>query len=162
MPDGQLPPVDSSIRLLKDRAREEYATWLIMHMGLQALFKLDDAKAIAACLLAPSPDCLFEVFAIIKDLDHARAKGEDWIEESTLKLVMNRAKNYGAIWKDPADPEFRKLPSVTPEAAQIPPAAGQPIADAVAGLTAPARPGGRTHRGAAARAGALPGRAGRR
>ena len=108
-----------------------------MHMGLQALFKLDDAKAIAACLLAPSPDCLFEVFAIIKDLDHARAKGEDWIEESTLKLVMNRAKNYGAIWKDPADPEFHKLPSVTPEARTVPPCGGQPIADAVAGLTAP-------------------------
>lgn len=137
VPDGQLPPVDASIRALKDRAREEYATWLTMHIGLQALFKLDDAKAIASCLLAPSPDCLFEVFAIIKDLDTARAKGEDWIEESTLKLVANRAKNYGAIWKDPADPQFRQLPSVVPAEATVPPVSGQPVADAIAGLTAP-------------------------
>ena len=89
-----------------------------MHMGLQALFKLDDAKAIAACICSrrPRTACSRSSRSSRTWTPYSR-RGRGLIEEPALKLVMNRAKNYGAIWKDPADPEFRQLPSVTPESA---------------------------------------------
>ncbi|HEX3003968.1 MAG TPA: hypothetical protein VHO27_07140, partial [Angustibacter sp.] len=58
VPDGQVPPVDASLRQMKDAAREEYAQWLKTHIALTALFKYDKAKAIAACIMAPTPSCL--------------------------------------------------------------------------------------------------------
>ena len=137
VPDGEVPPVDPSLRRLKDAAREEYATWLKMHIGLTALFKLEDAKSIATCLLAPSLDCLFEVLTIIYDLDTARAKGEDWLEGVVLGEIMNTAKHYGAIWQDPADPAFTTLPRATAPDTREVPAAGHPVGDALAGLAGP-------------------------
>jgi alpha-tubulin suppressor-like RCC1 family protein len=137
IPDGQLPPVDASIRRVKDAAREEYAAWLKTHMGLTALFKYEDALAIAGCILAPNPGCMIEVLTIIYDVDSVMAQSSNWIEDQSLKLVMNRAKNYGAIWQDPVDPAFAQLPVVIPE--QVRPVAfnGSPVADAIAALGEP-------------------------
>ena len=137
VPDGQVPPVDPSLRRMKDAAREEYASWIKTHMALTLLFKLDDAKAIAGCLLAPNPACLLEVLAVIQDVDHSRAPFEDWIEGIVLGEVMQTAKKWGAIWKDPADPDFDTLPTLTTPATPEIPASGRPVSDAVGALAEP-------------------------
>jgi len=137
VPDGQLPPVNDSIRRIKDAAREEYAQWLKTHMGLTALFKFEDALEIASCILAPSPGCLAGVIAMIYDVDSVMAQSSNWIEDQSLKLVMNRAKNYGAIWQDPADPDFDQHTAVVAEDVRVPAAAGAPVPDALSGLVAP-------------------------
>ncbi len=137
VPDGDVPPVDPSIRRLKDAAREEYASWIKTHVALTMLFKLDDAKSIAACLLAPNPACLLEVLAVIQDVDHSRAPFEDWIEGIVLGEVMQTAKKWGAIWKDPADPDFDTLPGLTAPATPEIPASGRAVADAVGALAEP-------------------------
>lgn len=135
-PEAGLPPVSPSILQLKDKARQEYMAWLATHTGLTALFKLDEARAIASCLMAPSPSCLIEVWAIIKSYNSPLAQPISWFKDQTLKLVMNRAKNYGAIWQDPADPDFRQHPTLDVEEFEVPPTSGSAPADALAGLTA--------------------------
>ncbi len=142
VPDGQVPPVDPSLRRMKDAAREEYASWIKTHIALTMLFKLDDAKAIAGCLLAPNPACLLEVLAVIQDVDHSRAPFEDWIEGIVLGEVMQTAKKWGAIWKDPADPDFDTLPALTarPRRRSRPAAAPSPTPSAPSPSRWAARP----------------------
>ena len=78
-------------------------------------------------------------FAVIYDVDRRRGRVPRTSSRSqALRLVMNRAKNYGAIWKDPAGPDVHaSCRGSRPEAVRVPPSAGQPLADAVAGLTEP-------------------------
>ena len=137
VPDGQLPPVDSSMRQLKARAAEEYSAWLRTHIGLTALFKFEDAKNIAECILSAGLGCLVDVLLGIYDLDSVMAQSSDWIENQTLNLVANRAANYGAIWQDPPDDDFTTHPRIVPEDVKVPASTGQPTADAMAALTAP-------------------------
>ena len=136
VPDGNVPPVDPSLRLMKDKAREEYATWLKMHMGLTALFKVEDAKSLAECILAPSQECLEAILVSIFGPKDPYARNVDKIQDLALNLVANKAANYGAIWKDPADPDYKVLPR--PVAAQeLPPAGGGAGSGALAEMAEP-------------------------
>lgn len=137
VPDGEIPPASASIRQLKDTARQEYADWLATQTALKALFKLDDARELVACLLAPSPGCLIDTLATIYDVDGPMGQINDWFEDQVLKLTLNRARNYAAIWQDPADPDFRQLAVVDVEPIRDAPAADNPISAALAGLSAP-------------------------
>lgn len=132
--DGQLPPVDASIRKLKDKARQEYVAWLQMHIGVTALFKISDAKEIAACILEANPECLLQILEGIYGPDDILSQVGDRIQDQTLALIANRAANYGAIWQDPADPDFDHLPVVEPHGMSPVPAVGRPVPDALVGL----------------------------
>jgi alpha-tubulin suppressor-like RCC1 family protein len=130
VPDGQLPPVDASIKLLKDKAREEYAAWLKMHIGLTAILKIGDAKSLAACMLAPAVGCLTEILQGIYGPEHLLAKANGRITSQALALVANQAAHYGAIWQDPADPDFDHLPVVEPHGTPDLQLVGRPVPDA--------------------------------
>jgi alpha-tubulin suppressor-like RCC1 family protein len=132
--DGQLPPVDASIKALKDKARQEYVSWLQMHIGVTALFKISDAKEIAACILEANPECLLQILEGIYGPDDILSQVGDRIQDQTLALIANRAANYGAIWQDPADPDFDHLPVVEPHGIAPVPAVGRPLPDAFVAL----------------------------
>src|SRR5262249_28633589 len=51
--------------------------------------------------------------------------------------VVNRTKNYAAIWQDPVDPNFEQLPAVVPEAVEALPTTGDPVQDALAAVSQP-------------------------
>lgn len=137
VPDGQVPPVDASLRQLKDAAREEYAQWLKTHMALTALFKYDKAKSIASCILAPTSDCLSGILLKLYAPKSPLKAGTSWIQTSTLKLVANEAKHYGAIWHDPADPAFTTPTTLAPVERPEPPSTGGAVADALGETLAP-------------------------
>ncbi len=137
VPDGAVPPVDASLRQMKDAAREEYAQWLKTHMALTALFKYDQAKSIAACIMAPSPSCLQGILKSMYGPKSPLKTAKGFIESSTLKLVANEAAHYGAIWHDPADPAFDQPTVVEPRDLVEPPTTGTATADALASTLAP-------------------------
>ena len=130
VPDGQIPPVDPSIKALKDKARQEYATWLKMHIGLTAILKIGSAKSIAGCLLNPTDACLGSILQGIYGPKHILAKANGRVTSQALALVANQAAHYGAIWQDPADPDFDHLPVVETHGAPDLVAPGRPIPDA--------------------------------
>ena len=61
----------------------------------------------------------------------------DGFQDQVLSLIANRAANYGAIWQDPADPQFDQFTTVEPENVTVPPFVGSPVPDAFASLTEP-------------------------
>jgi hypothetical protein len=137
LPDGELPPVDASIAQLKEQARQQYAFWLQAHIALTALFNVEEAQALVECILAPSPGCLADLLTKLFGIDGPTGLPMNWIKDQALQLVMNRAKNYGAIWQDPPDADFRRLPVVVPDAVRESPASGSAVADALDALTEP-------------------------
>ncbi|MDD1709727.1 MAG: hypothetical protein LUQ37_02320, partial [Methanoregulaceae archaeon] len=137
VPDGQVPPVDASLRQLKDTAREEYSQWLKTHMALTALFKYDKAKSIASCILAPTSDCLSGILLKLYAPKSPLKAATSWIQTATLKLVANQAKHYGAIWHDPPDPAFATPTTLAPVELLEPPATGGAVADALGATLAP-------------------------
>jgi alpha-tubulin suppressor-like RCC1 family protein len=135
MPEN-LPPADAAIAQLKDKARQQYASWLEAHLILQAIFKIEDVAAMLQCFVAPDPACLLEVLAVIYDRDAPMGQIGDTIEDRALKLVANVAANYGAIWRDPPDAEFKQVTPLEAVDHSVPPSAGA-LPDALAGLLAP-------------------------
>jgi alpha-tubulin suppressor-like RCC1 family protein len=138
IPDGELPPVDPSIAQLKEKARQSYSTWLQYHLTMKALFNVENAAAIAECILIPTPQCLAEIigglFGISKDPQSSLAS---LLQDQTLALVMNVAKNYGAIWQDPPDADYQQLPVIdAADVTELPPS-GSPVPDALDALAQP-------------------------
>jgi alpha-tubulin suppressor-like RCC1 family protein len=129
-----LPPVSPSIAALKEKARLQYVNWMQTHTLLTAIFAADKAKAIVECLLAPTPSCLLNVLAVIFDEGGLGARQGAKIQELVAGLVMNVAKNHGAIWKDPPDADFAQLPTLDRPVYEEPALGGQPLYDAVIGL----------------------------
>ncbi|HEX3003124.1 MAG TPA: MopE-related protein, partial [Angustibacter sp.] len=107
------------------------------HIALTALFKYDKAKAIAACIMAPTPSCLKGVLKSIYGPKSPLKTVKGFIESSTLKLVANEAAHYGAIWHDPADTAFEQPTVVEPRDLVEPPTTGTATADALASTLAP-------------------------
>lgn len=135
VPDGQLPPVDASIRALKEKARQEYVSWLQTHIAVTALFNVSQAKDIAACILEANAECLLQILEGIYGPQDVLSQIGNRIQDQTLALIANKAANYGAIWQDPADADFQQLPVVTNAPVTATPSTGQPLADAYAALT---------------------------
>jgi alpha-tubulin suppressor-like RCC1 family protein len=130
VPDGQVPPVDPSIRMLKDKARQEYADWLKMHIGLTAILKIGSAKSILACLTNPTDACLGLILEGIYGPKHILAQANGRVTSQALALVANQAAHFGAIWQDPADPDFDHLPVVEPRGYEPLTEVGRPVPDA--------------------------------
>ena len=137
VPDGQVPPVDPSLRQMKDAARQQYMSWIKARLGLLAILKIQDAKTLASCLLSPSVMCLWKSKSWIKDYDAAKAKGPNKVKAIALHEMMNQAKHYFGIWQDPADPAFRTLPRAVDPGVAEPAATGDPLTDALNGTAAP-------------------------
>ena len=130
-----LPPASPAIAQIKDRARQQYISWLETHTILTALFAADKAKEILSCIVAPNPGCALAVLAHLMDEGQLGARQAAKIQDLAAALVMNVAKNHGAIWKDPPDADFDQLPVLDrPDDGDLP-AAGQPLFDAVTSLT---------------------------
>ena len=135
--DGEIPPVDPSIQRLKEKARQEYVAWLQMHIGMTALFSIEDAKELAVCILEANVDCLAEIVLGMWLPSDPYSAAVDGFQDQVLSLIANRAANYGAIWQDPADPQFDQFTTVEPKNVTVPPFVGSPVPDAFASLTEP-------------------------
>ncbi len=136
MPEGDLPPASDAIRRIKDREKDLFAHWMYYHDNISAWFKIDKAKAIAECLLTRTVACVAETFLVLWDRDSVQAQLNNRVEELALGLIMNVAKNHGAIWRDPPDADFARLPAVVAPAPELFPAGG-PAADAITDLLGP-------------------------
>lgn len=135
LPDGDLPPPDGSIAALKDSARLQYLSWLQFHTGLIALMKYEDALSFKDCLLEPSPDCLKELLETVQGYSEPAEIGD--IKGQTLDLVANQAKNYGAIWQDPPNPDFAQATTAVSPPTVEQPLSGSPVGDALGDLVSP-------------------------
>lgn len=129
-----LPPASPAIAQIKDKARLQYISWLETHTILTALFAADKAKEILSCILAPNPGCALAVLAHLMDEGQLGARQAAQIQDLAAALVMNVAKNHGAIWKDPPDADFDQLPVLERPADGDVPAAGQPLFDDMTAL----------------------------
>jgi len=126
-----LPSASPAIAQIKDRAREQYASWLQTHTIITALFAADKAKEILSCILLPNPGCLLAVFAHLEDEGQIGARQAAEIQDLASALIMNVAKNHGAIWKDPPDEDFDVLPVLERPVDGDVPDAGQPVVDSL-------------------------------
>lgn len=136
MPDGDLPAPSDAIRRIKERERELFTTWTSVHEDISLMFKVDKAKAVLECLLTFDAPCLAKMILTLEDMDNARAPLNNHVEELVLGLILNVAKNHGAIWQDPPDGDFEHLPVLAPVERLDVPSAGA-VHDALTALIDP-------------------------
>ena len=108
-----------------------------MHIGMTALFSIEDANELAACILEANVDCLAEIVLGMWLPSDPYSAAVDGFQDQVLSLIANRAANYGAIWQDPADPQFDQFTTVEPKNVTVPPFVGSPVPDAFAAMTEP-------------------------
>ena len=110
VPDGQIPPPSDSIRRMKEAAKEQYLSWIKVYRIIRGLLKNAGMKDAEGCLLDPAAECLAMALYMAKGLDDPYLGSLKGFKDQVATLMGNMAAGYSAIWQDPADPDFEKLP----------------------------------------------------
>ncbi len=135
VPDGDLPAPDPSIANLKEKARQEYVSWLATHTVLLAAMKASKVGDFVKCFADPSGGCLSEILAAMTGKTSPVFKAK--VQGDVLNLVMNEAKSFGAIWKDPPDAAFDQPTAIARAQVDAPASIGGALAGDLANLEAP-------------------------